>query len=149
MQAILQRLIKVVTYTAAGIVILLAIAVGLFRLFLPRLPEYQEDIKSWASAAIGMEVQFSGMNARWGLDGPEIEFYSAELISLDTRTRVVAAEEVSVGIGLTRFFTDRKAVVDRIVVRESSIEVRQLENGLTFQSGQAGAADWKVNPAAT
>ncbi|MGI9247361.1 MAG: hypothetical protein ACR2QI_00005, partial [Woeseiaceae bacterium] len=67
MKVFLQRLFKFVAYLAAGIVILLAIAVGLFRLFLPRLPEYQEDIKGWASTAIGMEVEFSGMDARWGL----------------------------------------------------------------------------------
>ena len=79
---LLQRLIKFAAYTAAAIVILLAIAVGLFRLFLPRLPEYQEDIKAWASTAIGMEVQFSGMDARWGLSGPEVKFYNAELLSV-------------------------------------------------------------------
>jgi uncharacterized protein (TIGR02099 family) len=134
-QRIFQRLIKVAAYTAAAIVILLAIAVGLFRLFLPRLPEYQEDIKAWASAAIGMQVEFSGMDARWGLNGPEVEFYDAELISIETQSRIVAAAEVSVGIGLTRFLTDRKAVVDRIVVRETSIEVRQLENGQWWIQG--------------
>lgn len=135
MKNLLRRLVKIAAYTAAGIVILLAIAVGLFRLFLPRLPEYQEDIKSWASTAIGMEVEFSGMDARWGLNGPEIEFYDAELISMETQSRIVAAEEVSVGIGLTRFLTDRKAVVDRIVVRDTSIEVRQLENGQWWIQG--------------
>ena len=57
---LLQRLIRFLAYLAAGIVILLAIAVGLFRLLLPRLPEYQDEIKAWASQAIGMEVQFSG-----------------------------------------------------------------------------------------
>lgn len=126
---LLRRLFKFTTYLAATIVILLAIALGLFRLFLPRLPEYQEDIKSWASAAIRMEVKFSGMNARWGLRGPEVEFYGAELISLETQRRIVAAEKVSVGIGLTRFLTDRKAVVDRLVVSETTIEIQQLENG--------------------
>ena len=40
---------KILAYTGAAIVILLAVAVGLFRLFLPRLPAYQEDIKTWAS----------------------------------------------------------------------------------------------------
>ena len=52
MKNFLQRLFKFFAYLAAGVVILLAIAVGLFRLFLPRLPEYQDEIKSWASAAI-------------------------------------------------------------------------------------------------
>jgi uncharacterized protein (TIGR02099 family) len=135
MQQILQRLLRIAAYAAASIVILLAIALGLFRLFLPRLPEYQEDIKRWASAAIGMEVQFASMNARWGLSGPEVEFYGAELISLETHTRIVAATKVSVGIGLTRFLTDRKAVVDRVVVHETTVEVRQLEDGQWWIQG--------------
>ena len=70
MKNLLRRLIKFVAYAAGGLVILLAIAVGLFRLFLPKLPDYQENIKAWASAAIGMTVEFSGMDARWGLSGP-------------------------------------------------------------------------------
>ena len=80
MQKFLKRLFKFLAYTAAGIVILLAVAVGLFRLFLPKLPEYQEELKAWASQAIGMQVEFSGMDARWGLSGPELNFYDAELI---------------------------------------------------------------------
>ncbi|MDH3435326.1 MAG: hypothetical protein OEM60_15790, partial [Gammaproteobacteria bacterium] len=87
MNRFLKRLLKVFAYVAGGVVILLAIAVGLFRLFLPRLPEYQEDIKSWASAAIGLSVEFSGMDARWGLSGPELEFYDAELVSPDRNAR--------------------------------------------------------------
>jgi uncharacterized protein (TIGR02099 family) len=126
---------KFLAYFAGGVVILLAIAVGLFRLFLPRLPEYQEDIKSWASTAIGMQVEFSGMDARWGLSGPEVEFYNAELISLKTNARIVTAEEVSIGIALTKLLFDRTAVVDRVVVRDTSVEVRQLANGQWWVQG--------------
>lgn len=129
MKNLLQRLLKFAAYSAAGVVILLAIAVGLFRLFLPRLPEYQEEIKDWASFAIGMNVEFSGMDARWGLSGPELKFYDAELIRQDTMARIIAAEEVSVGVGVMRLLVDRTLVVDRVVVRDTSIEVRQLENG--------------------
>ena len=135
MKNLLHRLFKFAAYTVAGIVILLAVAVGLFRLFLPRLPEYQEDIKRWASAAIGMEVEFSGMNARWGLSGPEVEFYNAELISIDNQARIVAADAVGVGVGLVRLLVDRKFVVDRIVVRDTSIELRQLENNQWLVQG--------------
>ncbi len=129
MKNFLKRIFRFFAYLAGGIVILLAIAVGLFRLFLPRLPEYQEDIKGWASAAIGMSVEFSGMDARWGLSGPEVEFYDAELISEDTLARIVAAEQVSVGVALSNLLFDRQAVVDRVVVRDTTLEVRQLANG--------------------
>ena len=135
MKRFLRQLVKYLAYTAGGIVILLAVAVGLFRLFLPRLPEYQEDIKSWASAAIGLHVEFSGMDARWGLSGPKIEFYDAELLAPDTMARIVAAEEVSIGLALTRLLFDRKAVVDRVVVRDTNLEVRQLENGQWWVQG--------------
>ena len=135
MKKLLRRLLKFAAYVAASVVILLAIALGLFRLFLPRLPEYQEDIKSWASAAIGMQVEFTGMNARWGLSGPEVEFYDAELISTDNGVLILAAEEVSVGIGLARLLFDRKFIVDQIVVRDTSVELRQLENGQWWIQG--------------
>ena len=63
MKKLIRRLIKFFAYLGATIVILLAIAVGLFRLFLPRVPEYQDEIKAWASTAIGVQVEFSGMDA--------------------------------------------------------------------------------------
>ena len=129
MRSLLRRLLKITTYTAAGVVIALAIAVGLFRLFLPRLPEYQEEIKGWTSRAIGMEVEFSGMDARWGLSGPELEFYDTELVRPSTQARVIAAEEIRVGVALTRLLVDRKLLVDRVVINGTSLEVRQLEDG--------------------
>jgi len=132
---LLKRLLRFVAYAAAAVVILLAIALGLFRLFLPGLPAYQEDIKVWASAAIGMEVQFSGMDARWGLSGPEVEFYAAKLLSMETGATIIAARQVSVGIALSRIITDRKAVVDRIIVRGSTLEIRQLEDGQWWVQG--------------
>lgn len=134
MKAVLRRLLKYAAYLAATVVILLAIAVGLFRLFLPRLPEYQDDIKNWASAAIGMQVEFSGMDARWGLRGPELEFYDAELIQAGNGTRVVAAEEVRVGIGFMRLLFDRTLIIDRLVIRETGIDVQQMpDNSFRIQ----------------
>jgi uncharacterized protein (TIGR02099 family) len=129
MRGFLRKLIKLAGYSVAALVILLAILVGLFRLFLPRLPEYQDDIEEWASNAIGMEVQFSGMNARWGLSGPEVEFYDTELIQPDQQTRAIAADLVSVGISVTSLLFDQKLEVDRVVIRNTSIEIRQLEGG--------------------
>ena len=129
MRQFFRKLFKVAAYTGAVILILLAVIVGLFRLFLPRLPEYQEEIKAWASGAIGMQVEFSGMNARWALSGPELEFYDAELIRPDNQKRVISASRVGVGISVTRLLVDRKFEVDRLTISETSIEIRQLEGG--------------------
>jgi uncharacterized protein (TIGR02099 family) len=145
----LNSLFKFAAYTAATLVIVLAIAVGLFRLFLPRLPEYQEQIKGWASDAIGMQVEFSGMNARWGLRGPELDFYDAELIRVSNQTRAVAARQVSVGVALSRLIADRKLVIDRVTVRDTAIEVRQLEDGRWWVQGTAADELMTVHSAGT
>ena len=135
MQKFFKRLIKFLAYTAAGAVILLAVAVGLFRLFLPKLPEYQEELKAWVSETVGVEVEFSGMDARWGLRGPELNFYDAELIRGDSNTRLLAAEEVSIGVAALRLLRDRTVVVDRISVRDTTIELREYDDGRWWLQG--------------
>lgn len=129
MKQLLKRLTKFLAYFAAAVVILLAIAVGLFRLMLPRLPEYQEEIKEWARAAIGMQVEFSGMNARWRLSGPEVNFYNAEILRPDGSGSLLDVDELSVSVGLMRLLVDREFVVDRVVISDTSLDLRQSEDG--------------------
>jgi len=129
MKKIFRRILKFLAYAGAGFVILLAIAVGLFRLFLPKLPEYQDDIKRWAGQAIGMQVEFSAMNARWRLSGPELNFYDAALVAAGSDEATIAANEISVGVGLMRLLLDRKLVVDRIVVRGTTLDLQYSIDG--------------------
>jgi uncharacterized protein YhdP len=135
MKQLLRRLAKYLAYFVAAVVILLAIAVGLFRLMLPRLPEYQEEIKEWASAVVGMQVEFTGMNARWRLSGPEINFYNAELLRPDGSGSLIDADELSVGVGLIRLLVDREVVVDRVVISDTSLDLRQTEDGTWMMQG--------------
>ena len=122
-------------YFGAGLLILLAVAVGLFRLFLPRLTEYQEDIKGWATAAIGMEVDFAGMNARWRLSGPEVNFNDAELSRIGSPESLIQAAEVTIGVGLIRLLVDRTLVVDRIVVRGTQLDFTEGDSGAMLLQG--------------
>ena len=133
MKQLLAKLVKVLAYTAAAAVILLAIAVGLFRLMLPKLPEYQEQIKDWADAAIGMRVEFSGMDARWRLSGPELNFYDARLMARDEDVTLIQAEEVSVGVALARLLLDREFVADRVLIRDTVIDVSYAPDGWHVQ----------------
>jgi uncharacterized protein YhdP len=135
MKKLLQKLIKYLAYIGAALVIVLALAVGIFRLMLPRLPQYQEEIKAWASAAIGMQVDFSGMNARWRFSGPELNFFNAELVSPGATESLLSADEVSVGVGLMRLVVDRELVVDRILIRDTEIDLRQDESGTWLLQG--------------
>ena len=134
-RTVVRRLLSVVAYAAAGVVILLAILLGMFRLFLPRLPEYQEDIKGWANAAIGLEVEFTDMNARWRLTGPELNFFSAELSVPDTDEPIIRAGEVTVGVGLLRLLVDRTLVVDRLLVSDTTLSFERTEDNQLLVQG--------------
>lgn len=133
MKQLLRKIVKYLAYTAAAAVIVLAIAVGLFRLMLPKLPEYQEQIKDWADSAIGMRVEFSGMDARWRLSGPELNFYDARLMARDADVTLLQAEEVSVGVALARLLLDRELVADRILIHDSVIDVTHASDGWRVQ----------------
>ena len=137
MHALLKRVRNFLVYFGAGLLILLAVAVGLFRLFLPRLTEYQEDIKGWATAAIGMEVDFAGMDARWRLSGPEVNFQDAELSRIGSPESLIEAAEVTIGVGLIRLLVDRTLVVDRIVVRGTQLDFTEGDAGATLVQGLA------------
>ncbi|SVC28123.1 uncharacterized protein METZ01_LOCUS280977, partial [marine metagenome] len=108
---------------------ILAITVGVSRLLLPRLPEYQEEIKTWVSTAIGMNVEFKGMTARWRLSGPELYFFDASLDQNNGGPAFMVAEEVSMSVGLLRLIAERELVVDRVTIRDSSMDLRQNRNG--------------------
>ncbi|MEE8308755.1 MAG: hypothetical protein V3R81_15925, partial [Gammaproteobacteria bacterium] len=128
---LIQKLAKRLTAVVAALVIVLAIAVGTFRLLLPQLPTYQEQIKAWAETALGMPVQFSRMDARWGLQGPELTFFDALIGKADTHTgALVAADEVRVGISLVALVTSRKLSVDRVTLVRTSLEAERLAPGL-------------------
>lgn len=128
MKQLLTKILKSLAYVVAALVILLAVAVGLFRLLLPRLPEYQDEIKTWANAAIGMQVEFADMNARWRLSGPELTFTGAELTAYGADTSLLSASEVSVGVSLVRLLSDRELVVDRIYVRGTKLTLQLTES---------------------
>lgn len=135
MRKLLRKLLRYVAYVGATMIIVLAVAVGIFRLMLPRLPEYQEEVKAWASAAIGMQVEFSGMNARWRLSGPELNFFNAELTNIGATESFLAADEVSIGVGLLRLLADREFVADRILIRDTHIDIRQDQAGQWLLQG--------------
>lgn len=137
MKRFFQKLLKIFGYSAATLIVLLAVLVGLFRLFLPRLPEYQEEIKGWASNAVGMQVEFSGMNARWGFSGPELEFYDAELIRIDNGRRVIAADRVGIGVSVRSLVFERAVVIDHVAIRDTSIEIRERDNGDWWVQGMS------------
>ena len=125
---LLTMFVKQLAMLAAVCIILLAIAVGAFRLLLPQLPTYQGQIKSWAQDALGVRVDFSRLDARWGLQGPELTFFDAR-VGGSPETPTLAAERASIGISLLGLMTNRELLVDRVTLLGIDLLLERDPNG--------------------
>jgi len=121
--------LKFFAYSVAALVILLAVAVGLLRLMLPELPEYREEIRMRAGAAIGLDVQFERIDARWRLNGPELIFTDVTLTDPASGEAVLDAAEVSVGASIPRMLRERRIVVGRLALTGTRVTVERLPDG--------------------
>ena len=75
----LRRLLKRLLTALGAVLIVLAIGIGAFRLLVTQLPSYQGEIQAWASEVLGLSVDFTGLDARLGLLGPELTFHDASV----------------------------------------------------------------------
>ena len=116
-------------YVAAGAVILMALAVGVLRLLLPLVPQYQDDIRVWASNATGYDIRFRRISASWPLSGPELSFYDVRLSHPGERAAVLAARELSVGLSLFRLVRDGRATVGHVAVSGTRVGVERTPEG--------------------
>ena len=108
---------------------LLALLVGIARLFLPLVPEYQDDIRRWAAAATGFDVQFRNISASWPFAGPELRFIDVTVLSQETGEEIFVAKNLTVGISLLELIRDRKALLNRLGIEGSSIRVHRDVDG--------------------
>lgn len=83
MPGLIRKLWRLAAGVLAGLVILLAVAIGLVRLALVQVPEYRAQIETWAAAALGWPVEIDTMDARLGWRGPELRFTGARVLTQD------------------------------------------------------------------
>lgn len=136
MGAILGKLFKWLVYAAAASVMVLALLVGIARLLLPLVPDYQDDIRRWAGAATGFDVQFERISASWPFAGPEIQFFDVTISSSDDGQPILIADRLTVGISLWRLVRDQQLTVDQVGVSGTRIEIQRDAEGIFYLQGR-------------
>lgn len=126
----LRRLVALV----AGVLIVLAVLVGIARLFLPLVPDYQNEIRRFVSATTGLNVQFARVSASWPLAGPEFRFRDVE-VSTRTGSPLLAARELRVGINLWRLIMDRRLLPGRVGVTGARVQLERNRDGRFLFNG--------------
>jgi uncharacterized protein (TIGR02099 family) len=113
----------------ATVLICLAVLVGVARLLLPLAPDYQDEIRRFASEATGFDVQFGQITATWPLLGPEVRFTDVRIATLKDRHPVLDAGELGVGVNLWQLVVERRLRPGRISVSNASVNVEHLAGG--------------------
>ena len=72
-----RKLWKWTAGTFAVLVILLGLALGVFRVVLAQVPDYRDQIQAFISQQSGLDIEFSELDARWRFYGPELVFENA------------------------------------------------------------------------
>ena len=135
MKKLFSKLLKWLLYIGAAGTMLLALLVGIARLFLPLVPEYQEDIRQWTAQATGYDVEFRNITATWPLAGPELKFIDVVVSARDSGEQIFVADNLTAGISLFRLVRDRRLLLNRLGVEGSTINVRRSAAGDYFFQG--------------
>jgi uncharacterized protein (TIGR02099 family) len=123
--------------TAATLLILLAVLVGVARLLLPAVPEYRNEIRKFAVAATGFDLQFASVQASWPLRGPALQFSGVRIATLDTRRPVIDVGELEVGLNLWRLLVDRRLQPGFVAVDNARLSLTRGGDGRWFANGVA------------
>lgn len=143
----LRRLVRGLAVLGASLVILLALLVGLFRLLVPQVPEYQAELEAWATEALGVPVRVGRLDARLALRGPELTLLDATVGGQGSGMLPLVAREVSVVVSVPRLVTERQVAVSRVRLAGVVVELARGADGQWLLQGQPLELDDRDAPA--
>lgn len=144
-----RKLLRYLYIGAALLVIMLAIGVGAFRLVVTQLPSYRGEIQAWAREELGLTMDFSRLDARWALLGPEITFYDVSVsIPGGESEPLFSAREARIGLSALALVTERRLVVNRLTVVDTRLVFERGTDGTLRLQGapsqQAASTDLTI-----
>jgi uncharacterized protein (TIGR02099 family) len=129
MRKFLKKLAKYLLVTLSVLVILLAIGVGAFRVFVARAPGYQAELQAWVAGELGLFVSFDQLNARWGLRGPELTLGDVRIGRTGAATPLIAAESVGVGLDAAALLLERELRLKRLTIDGLNVSFERSGEG--------------------
>ncbi len=100
MPTLSRKLWKWTAGTFAVLVILLGLALAVFRIVLAQVPDYRDQIQAFISRQSGLEIEFSELDARWRLYGPELVFENAVVSAPNGGRTLVQARRGSIALDI-------------------------------------------------
>ncbi len=144
-----RRIARQLYIVVALVVIVLAIGMGAFRLAVTQLPSYRGEIQAWVQDALGLMVNFSRVDARWALLGPELTLYDTTVSMPGVEGEpIFSATQTSIGISAVTFIKERRFAISRLIVAGTRLTIERTEDGSLRLRGapaqQAASAEFRI-----
>ena len=130
MRGLLKNLMRGLGVALAMGLILLAMSAGVLRLVVVQLPSYQGEIWEWVQTELGVSLNFSQMDARWSLLGPEFSFRDATVTRIGAEADpILSAVEASITLSAAALISDRRLEVNRLTLEGSNLRLERTGGG--------------------
>ena len=116
-------------YSLVGLIITLAIAVSLFRLYLPDVKGYREEIEAFASEVLDHDVRINSMDAKLSGFTPLIIFDDVYLLDTKSGKEIIHFEEARLTIDLLRSLFKMELVPESFTVIGVDLGVKRKHDG--------------------
>jgi uncharacterized protein (TIGR02099 family) len=122
----LRKLLKILGFSFAGLLLLVLLAMLGVKLALDRAPRYQAEIKEWLHAQTGFHIAFAHVSPAFRWYGPELYFEQLELRSKDDKRVLARAAGGRVAADVWQLIRSGKLLAGRIEVDAPNIPVVRL-----------------------
>jgi uncharacterized protein (TIGR02099 family) len=128
MPSLVKRLLRSLLVGLGVLIILLALALGTFRLLIAQIPEYQTELKAWVASELGLDVEFTTLDARLGLNGPELSLRDARIGPGDADQGYLRADAASIALDPWRLLNGEISVA-RLTLDGLQLTLERTEDG--------------------
>lgn len=128
-----RRIWKWTAAALAVVLVVLAVAVGAFRVWLEQSPELGPDIVARIEKRSGLDLEFARIDARLGLYGPELVFEDAVIRVPGEREPLATAKAGRVGFDWWRFARTGRLASGRVTLDGARLYVYVTAKGLELR----------------
>lgn len=125
----LRRLLSILWYLCATLVVVAAVGFSLARLALPMLESRASQLEILVRDAVGQDVQVGRLEVAWRGLGPELRVYDFAVHDQDTSQTLLTAREMRIDFSLLHSLWAWRPVPSRLVLLGSDVNVYRDATG--------------------
>ena len=98
----------------AAVIITVAVAFSLLRIFLPQINYFKYDIENWIESTYQVEIEFKRIDAEWGPLGPIFSASNFQIKSKNEEFNLITVDKFSIHFDGLNSLTSKNIITDRI-----------------------------------